>query len=500
MNSSLGTLIDEFRRTGTLSGLPQDHFIDGAYRSNLTGNTDDTLETFDPGSGRAFARFAAGGKAEVDLAVNAANRALRGAWGDATPAERGRVLAAIAQQVRQNADRLAVVESLDSGKRLSEAQGDVRGVIRTFEYYAGAADKMQGDSFPLGNAYVGFTVEEPVGVTAQIIPWNYPVSTAARGIAPALAAGCTIVVKPAEQTPLSALMLAELASAAGLPDGVLNVVTGVGATAGASLVSHPDIHHITFTGSVVTGQRVMRAAADNITRVLLELGGKSPLVVLADCDIEQALDGVMGAIYENAGQICSAGSRLIIERWMHQTFMERLLERIDRLGLGHGLDNPDLGPVNSLAHLNRIHEHVASAAARGNAILTGGGIACPTTAPGGWFYRPTVIEARSAQDPVVQEEIFGPVLVVQQADDLDEAIALANGTDYALVAGIYTKDIAQAYRFARRVDAGQVYINEFFAGGIEVPFGGNRKSGFGREKGLEGIKSYCKLKSIVARV
>ncbi|MCW5238678.1 aldehyde dehydrogenase family protein [Verminephrobacter eiseniae] len=496
MNTSLDALIAEFRNTGTLSGLPCAHFIDGAYQA---GATSAALESFDPGSGRVFAQFAAGGEAEVDAAVHAAKRALH-AWSETAPAERSRVLWAIAQQVRQHADRLALIECLDSGKRLGEARGDVRGVIRAFEYYAGAVDKMQGDSFPLGKDYIGFTVEEPIGVAAQIIPWNYPIGTAARGIAPALAAGCTVVAKPAEQTPLSALLLAELASAAGLPAGVLNVVTGTGAAAGAALVAHPGIGHITFTGSVATGQRVMRAAADNVTRVLLELGGKSPLVVLADCDVEQALDGVLGAIYENAGQICSAGSRLIIERKLHGSFMARLLERVGKLGLGHGLDQPDVGPVNSLPHLNRIHEHVAAAAARGNAVLAGGSIAQPANAPGGWFYRPTVIEARSAQDPVVQEEIFGPVLVVQQADDLEQAIALANGTDYALVAGIYTRDITQAYRFARRVDAGQVYINEYFAGGIEVPFGGNRKSGFGREKGLEGIKSYCKLKSVVARV
>ncbi|MCW5257792.1 aldehyde dehydrogenase family protein [Verminephrobacter aporrectodeae subsp. tuberculatae] len=497
MSPGLDALIAEFRRTGTLSGLPREHFIHGAYQP---GSGSAALETFDPGSGQAFAQFAAGSAAEVDQAVDAARRALRGAWGDAAPAERGRTLAAIAQQVREHADRLALVESLDSGKRLCEAQADVRGVVRAFEYYAGAADKMQGDSFPLDKAYVGFSIEEPVGVAAQIIPWNYPLGTAARGIAPALAAGCTVVAKPAEQTPLSALMLAELASAAGLPDGVLNVVTGEGATAGAALVSHPGIQHITFTGSVATGQQVMRAAASHVTRVLLELGGKSPLVVLADADVEQALHGVLGAIYENAGQICSAGSRLIVERSLHGQFIERLLDRVGQLGLGHGLTNPDVGPVNSLAHLNRIHAHVASAAARGNPVLAGGSVAHPACAPGGWFYRPTVIEASCAQDAVVQQEIFGPVLVVQQADDLEQAIALANGTDYALAAGIYTRDIGRAYRFARQVDAGQVYINEYFAGGIEVPFGGNRRSGFGREKGLEGIRSYCKLKSIVARV
>jgi aldehyde dehydrogenase (NAD+) len=497
MSPTLDTLLDEVHATGTLSGLPQGHFIDGEYRA---GSTPDLLETFDPGTGRAFARFAAGDQPEIDHAVAAANRALGEEWGKATPAQRGRVLNAIAEQVRIHADRLAIIESLDSGKRLVEAQADVRGVIRTFEYYAGAADKLQGDSFPLGADYVGFTVEEPVGVAAQVIPWNYPVGTAARGIAPALAAGCAIVAKPAEQTPLSALVLAELARKAGLPNGVLNVVTGTGATAGAALVSHTDIHHITFTGSVATGQRVMHAAADNVTRVLLELGGKSPLAVLADCDIEQALDGVIGAIYENAGQICSAGSRLIIERGLHDRFVERLLQRVESQRLGHGLSNPDIGPVNSLAHLNKIHQHVTSAKAHGNTLLAGGDIVHPDGSPGGWFYRPTVIEARSAQDPIVQEEIFGPVLVVQQADDLDEVIALANGTDYALVAGIYTRDIQRAYRFARQVDAGQVYINEYFAGGIEVPFGGNRKSGFGREKGLEGVRSYCKLKSIVAKV
>src|SRR6218665_1562046 len=322
---------------------------------------------FHPGGGRVLPQFAAGGEAEVDAAVPAAKRPLP-AWSETAPAERSRVLWAIAQQVRRHADRLALIECLDSGKRLGEAQGDVRGVIRTFEYYAGAVDKMQGDSFPLGKDYIGFTVEEPIGVAAQIIPWNYPVGTAARGIAPALAAGCTVVAKPAEQTPLSALLLAELASAAGLPAGVLNVVTGTGAAAGAALVAHPGIGHITFTGSVATGQRVMRAAADNVTRVLLELGGKSPLVVLADCDVGQALDGVLGAIYENAGQICSAGSRLIIERKLHGSFMARMRERVGQRRRGQGLEQPDVGVVNSLLHLNRIHEHVATAAARGNAV------------------------------------------------------------------------------------------------------------------------------------
>jgi aldehyde dehydrogenase (NAD+)/betaine-aldehyde dehydrogenase len=393
-----------------------------------------------------------------------------------------------------------VVESLDSGKRLSEAEGDVRSVIRSFEYYAGAADKLEGDSFPLSRDYVGFTIEEPVGVAAQIIPWNYPISTAARGIAPALAAGCTVVAKPAETTPFSALMLGDILHQAGLPDGVLNVVTGIGRQAGSALVAHPGIDHVTFTGSVGTGINVMQSAANNITRVVLELGGKSPLTVLADADLEAALDGVIGAIYENAGQICSAGSRLILERQIAEAFLDRLARRVAALKLAHGLDNLDVGPINSRLQLEKIDGHVSRARQAGNLIHAGGKIATDGDLKNGWFYQPTVISARSPQDPLVQEEIFGPVLTVQIADDIDQAIDLANCTDFALVAGIYTSDLSKGLRYARDVDAGQVYINEYFAGGIEVPFGGNRKSGFGREKGLEGLRSYCKIKSVVAKI
>jgi len=389
-----------------------------------------------------------------------------------------------------------VVESLDSGKRLVEAEGDVRSAARSFEYYAGAADKLQGASLPLGRDYVGFTIEEPVGVAAQIIPWNYPLSTAARGVAPALAAGCAVVAKPAEQTPFTALMLAQILTEAGLPDGAFNVVTGTGSGAGAPLVAHPGVHHITFTGSVATGMRVMQSAATNITRLVLELGGKSPLLVLADADLDAALEGVLGAIFENAGQICSAGSRLILERAIEAEFLERLVARTSQLTIGHGLRNVDVGPVNSLQQLQKIDRHVAAAKSAGNRLHVGGSIA----AQEGWFFEPTILSALSMADPLAQEEIFGPVLTVQTADDFEEAVALANGTDFALVAGIYTRDHGKAHRFARDVDAGQIYINEFFAAGIEAPFGGNRKSGFGREKGLEGMRSYCKVKSVVARL
>lgn len=490
-------LIAEVLSTGTLKDLPTGHFIGGRFVKALSGNE---MESFDPGRGRAFARFAAGDAADVDLAVASAKAAFNGPWRQMAPAERGRILHKAAALLRERAHRFAVVESLDSGKRLVEAEGDLRGVSRAFEYYAGAADKLQGDSLPLGRNYIGFTTEEPVGVVAQIIPWNYPLSTAARGIAPALAAGCAVVAKPAEQTPFTTLMLAELLHEAGLPDGVLNVVTGTGAQAGAPLVAHPDIDHITFTGSIATGTQVMRSAADHVTRLILELGGKSPLVVLADCDIDAALNGVIEAIYENAGQICSAGSRLILQRRIADEFLSRLVARVKNFKLGHGLTNPDMGPINSLRQIQAIDGHVKRAIAAGNHVHLGGAIANAGTTGGGWFYQPTIIAAQGLDDPLVQEEIFGPVLTVQIVDDVDEALLAANATSYALVAGIYSANIVNALRFARDVDAGQVYINEYFAGGIEVPFGGNRQSGFGREKGMEGLRSYCKLKSVVARI
>ena len=482
--------------TGTLPDLPRGHFLDGAFCAPAAGRT---MKSFDPGRAEAFADFARGDAADVDAAVSSARRAFEHVWRDTPAAERGRILYRAAALIRDNAARLAVIESLDSGKPLAEAEGDVRGAARAFEYYAGACDKLQGDTFPLGPGYLGFSHHEPVGVAAQIIPWNYPISTAARGIAPALAAGCAVVAKPAEQTPFTALLLAEILKRAGLPDGACNVVAGTGTEVGAPLAAHPGVDHITFTGSVATGTSVMKAAADNVTRVVLELGGKSPVVVLADCERARALDGVMGAIFENAGQICSAGSRLIIERPLHDGFVEELCRRAEKLTLGHGLRNPQMGPVNSDAQLSRISGFVERARRRGVALATGGSETVDPQTGRGWFYRPTIVIGCAADDELVREEIFGPVLTVQIAEDAEHALALANDSPYALVAGVYTANFSLAHRLAQRLDAGQVYINEYFAGGIEVPFGGNKKSGFGREKGLEGLLGYCRTKSVTAR-
>nr|WP_180206972.1 aldehyde dehydrogenase family protein [Pseudomonas sp. SbOxS1]NYU07302.1 aldehyde dehydrogenase family protein [Pseudomonas sp. SbOxS1] len=497
MSTETQALIAEYFASDTLAGLPRDHWIDGQW---LAASAGESMETFDPGTGKAFASFAAGDEQDVELAVAAADKAWRGAWGKGLPAERSRVLYRAAEGIRANAERLAVIETLDNGKTLSEAQADVRSAARLFEYYAGAADKLQGDTIPMGPDYVSQASLEPVGVTAHVIPWNYPFSTAARGLAPALAAGCTAVLKPAEQTPLTALLLAEILHRAGLPAGACNVVTGTGNRVGAPLVAHPKVRHVTFTGSVETGRRVMQAAARNISSVTLELGGKSPMVVLADCDIDAAIEDVLWAIYSNAGQICSAGSRLVIERSVHAEFVERLAARANELTIGHGLKNPNIGAISSLEQLDKISTFVEDARTRKIKVAAGGTRLTDPDSGRGWFFAPTLLDDIRPMDRLVQEEIFGPVLSVQVADSIEHALVLANGTEFGLAAGIYTRDITKALRLARDIDAGQIYINEYFAGGVETPFGGNRLSGFGREKGLEGLRSYCRTKAVTARI
>jgi aldehyde dehydrogenase (NAD+)/betaine-aldehyde dehydrogenase len=294
--------------------------------------------------------------------------------------------------------------------------------------------------------------------------------------------------------------MARLLAEAGLPDGVVNVVTGLGKDAGEPLVRHPSIAHVTFTGSVATGVHVMQTVAPNVTRLTLELGGKSPLVALDDCDVEAAADGAVGAIFSNAGQICSAGSRLVVDRKIHDELLGRLLEKTKELTFGHGLRRPYMGAINSKLHLDRISGHVERARKRGASIIIGGNPATDPATGEGWFFEPTIIDMLPLNDPAVQEEIFGPVLAVQVVDGDEEALAAANGTEYGLVAGIYTRDIGRALRLARDIDAGQITINDYWAGGVELPFGGNRKSGFGREKGLEGIDAYTSTKSITVKI
>ena len=493
MSQQIEQLIAEYKNTGTLKGLPGKLFIDGKWRD---AENDQTMDTLDPSSGKVFGCFSAAQKHDVDLAVDAASSAFHKSWKLTKASRRGEILARAADILEQQAARFAVVEALDSGKPLAEAQGDVASSVAALRYYAGCADKIQGDSFPLGEGNYSFSTLEAVGVTAHIIPWNYPLATTIRGVAPALAAGCTAVVKPAEQTPLTALMLAEVLQRAGLPDGVYNVVNGSGAEAGSALVKHPKVQHVTFTGSVDTGVLVMQAAARNITSVTLELGGKSPIVALADCDIEKTAEGVLWAIFYNAGQICSAGSRLVVSREIHRQLVDKIVEKVAALKPGQSLDNPNYGAINSQAQLDKIAGFVDRAKHRGIKVACGGNKMHSAETADGWFFEPTIMDDVPMDDELVQEEIFGPVLSVQVVDSLEQAIEAANCTQFALAAGIYTKNISAAMQLCRAIDAGQITVNDYWAGGIEVPFGGNRRSGIGREKGLEALRSYCTTKAI----
>jgi len=489
--------VEEALSTGTLSGLPGQIYIDGQWRDGESGRK---MDTFDPGTGRPFAQFVAGGRADVDAAVASSERAFREVWRHVEPGRRADLLRNAAALVRQNEARLAVAETLDSGKPLAESRIDARTVARFLDYYAGTADKLQGDTVPLGRDFVSYNLLEPVGVTAHIVPWNFPMFAMMRGVAPALAAGCTAVIKPAETTPVTALMLMDILTRAGIPDGVCNVVTGTGPDAGEPLCTHKSVRHITFTGSVATGSRVMRNAAGHIASVTLELGGKSPAIVLADCDLDHAVQDMLEAIYFNAGQVCSAGSRLVIERRVHDEFLEKFVARADALTLGHGLKDPLVGAINSLRQLEKIERIVDEARKRGVAVAAGGGRTVDPDSGMGWFFQPTVLDDVRPDDPVVQEEIFGPVLAVQIVDSVEEALSVANGTDYGLAACVYTKDIQKALSLARDIDAGQVTVNQYYAGGIYTPFGGVKLSGFGREKGMEALRNYCRIKNVTVRI
>jgi aldehyde dehydrogenase (NAD+) len=485
-------------KSSQISGdVPLKLYINGQWRDSAAG---DTLVTFDPATGKPLAEVPAGDARDVDAAVAAAKSALAGSWRRTLPAERGRILHRAAGIIRRDADQIAFVESLDSGKPLREARADIATAARYFEYYAGVADKLQGDTIPLGMDFLSYTLHEPVGVTAHIIPWNFPLVTTARGLAPALAAGNTAVVKPAEETPLTALLLGKVLDEAGLPPGVYNAISGTGEESGARLVAHPDVAHVTFTGSVETGKRVMKAAADHVASVTLELGGKSPIIVLADADLDSAVTGTMKAIFTHAGQLCSAGSRLIVERPVADAMLDRLTQATEALTAGRGIDDPQIGPLISPRQLSRVAAYVTAARHRGVNIITGGHPIEIKGLEGGWFYEPTLLADLDQQDPVVQEEVFGPVLAIQIAESAAEALRLANATEFGLVAGIYTRDISRALQLARDIDAGQIFINQYFAGGVETPFGGTKSSGFGREKGLEALRNYIRVKTVTARI
>ena len=459
--------------------------------------SNETFETMDPSTETVLAPVARGGADDIDDAVAAAREAFEGPWRRVVPEERGRLLYRVARSLEERIDEFAELETLDTGKPLSHAKGEVAGCVRYFEYYAGLADKIHGETIPLGPGYLNYTVNEPLGVTAHIVPWNMPLSMICRSLAPALAAGNTAVIKPAEQTPLTALKFAEVFLDLGFPAGVYNVVTGFGHDAGRALSEHRGIDSITFTGSVETGRAVARAAADNVKPVVLELGGKSPNVIFADSDLDLAASEVAKGIYSNTGQYCDAGSRLLVEERIREPLLERLIEHSQNVKLGAGLDDPDMGPLVSAEHLERVLGYIETGRKEGANRIIGG------RAEGfekGYFVSPTIFDEVESSMRIAQEEIFGPVLSVLPFSDEEEAATIANDSSYGLAAGIFTHDIDRALRFANEVQAGFVMVNEYHTGGVGSPFGGYKQSGIGREKGIAAPLNYTQVKNVVVRV
>jgi len=469
-----------------------DLFIDGETVPSITG---EQFETVNPATGEVFARVARAREEDVDSAISAAKNALP-EWRSMAPEERGRLLSNLAELIRERQESLAQLETKDNGKPISHAQADVETCARYFEYYAGAADKVQGNSIPLTDKYVDYTVKEPLGVTAQIIPWNLPTNIFGRSVAPALATGNVAVVKPAEQTPLTAVEVAKLATEVGFPDGVLNVVPGYGPEAGAPLSGHEDVDGVSFTGSVPTGIAVAKTAVENVTNVHLELGGKSPNVVYPDADLDSAVDSTMTGIFANAGQVCSAGSRLIIHEDIKDEFLDRLVARTDEMVVDDGKLDPDMGPLVSKEQYEKVLDYIEIGRTEVGEPLVGG----EALTRDGYFIEPTVFDNVDNDNRIAQEEIFGPVLSVIEFSTEEEANRIANDVEYGLVAGIHTKDMGRAHRFARDIQAGQIYINEWFAGGEETPFGGFKGSGFGREKGLAALDAYTQIKNVCANI
>lgn len=492
----VGKSAKKFLEKGTHSIL-----IGGTWSGCQSGETFDTL---DPATGEVIGKLQRSGSEDVNKAVSAARNAFdNGPWTKMTPMERSQILWKIADLLEANIDELAELETLDQGKPLYVGRwAEIPGAVNQFRYFAGLATKIEGATIPTsinyqpeGKEVFAYTQKEPVGVVGAIVPWNSPLVLTAMKLAPALAAGCTVVLKPAENTSLTAVRLVGLMQEAGLPDGVINLITGFGHEAGAALAEHKDVDKIAFTGSTQTGRAIMNAAQGNLKRITLELGGKSPVIIMPDADIDAAIQGAANAIFFNGGQVCIAGSRL----YCHRSIMDKVSEGIAAIGeqikLGHGL-NPEtqMGPLVSKEHSAKVADYIADGKSAGASILCGG----ETGGPNQSFVEPTVITNVKLDMRIVREEIFGPVLVVTAFDDADEVVAAANDSDYALAAGVWTEGLSNGMRMANRLKAGTVWVNGHAMYDASLPIGGMKQSGWGRDSGQAALENYLELKTVCA--
>jgi phenylacetaldehyde dehydrogenase len=486
--------LPEFART--FLRTPKQLFIDGKFVDAKSGKT---FAVYDPSTGDVLVQVAEGDRADIDLAVAAARRAFEsGPWSKMTPSQRARLIYRLADKMEERLEDFALLESLDNGKPLAIARiADVPMSIDNLRYMAGWATKILGDSIPIGSDFHAYTRREPIGVAGQIIPWNFPLLMAAWKIGPALAAGCTIVLKPAEQTPLSAILLAEIAAEVGFPPGVLNVVPGYGETAGAAIAAHNGVDKVAFTGSTEVGKLIVQAAAGNLKKVTLELGGKSPNIIFADADLEQAIQGAAFGIFFNMGQCCTAGSRLFVERSVFDQVTRGIAEIAKSMPVGQGLDaNTQIGPLVSDEQLNRVTSYIQSGISDGARALSGGG----RVGDRGYFVAPTVLVDVKPDMKIMREEIFGPVVAATPFDDPNEILGPANDTIYGLAAGVWTSNVAKAHKMAAGLRAGTVWVNCYNVFDPALPFGGFKQSGWGREMSHNALDCYTETKSVVVKL
>ena len=492
------TLLDIQAAAGLRTPIRHQLFIDGRFVDAVSG---ETLATLNPHDNSRIVDVAMAGKADIDLAVDAATRAFP-KWSRLAAADRGRILLRLADLIEANAEELARLESLDTGHPLKDSRAlDVPRTAACYRYFGGMADKFQGETIPVEAGFLNYTLREPVGVVGQVVPWNFPLMFTSWKMAPALAAGNTIVMKPAEITPLSSLKIAELMAEAGMPEGVVNIVPGFGAVAGQCIAEHERIAKVAFTGSTATGRRVVQASAGNLKKVQLELGGKGPNIVFEDANLAAAVNGSAWAIFHNQGQACIAGSRLMLHEKIADAFLEKFIPLARSIRLGNPLDAAtEMGPLTSAQHRDRVLSYVAVAREQGGEVLSGGRAPAAADLAHGCYVEPTIVRARASTDRVAQEEVFGPFVTVLTFKDDEEAMRIANGTDYGLGSGLWTANLQRAHRIARDLHAGMVWINSYKRVNPGSPFGGVGQSGYGREMGFDAMREYTQVKSVWVNV